>query len=194
MIRLFFQTMMMCLVISSAAFGAILNQPSSFINTPIAEPFEIGEFVYGSSAGFNNLEKSEFDFMMNYSLTNRIKFGVTFLNSTNFVGNIHCNVYQSRHKSFLVATGLLNMSANQKVSSWDGYPIQSSNNFSPYIVMSRHFNRSGFSVGYGKKKFEYGLPGVAQKSSAPGVFGGIYIPFFGSSFLYEFDGRNYNAG
>ena len=66
--------------------------------------------------------------------------GLTVLNSTDVVGNIHFNFHRWREFWNLgLSAGVLNITQNQTPSEWDTYKMTQTTNISPYVVGTSKF-------------------------------------------------------
>ena len=183
-------------LLAEVVLAAAFNTPAHLINVPIYKKFDTGDFTYGTSLAVSNLDDTEFDFMFNYAITDHLLIGLTMVNTTNFVGNFHCNFFNTeRFWNWRAAGGIANISNNKTISTWNDHAEVQENSYSPYVVSSWTFyNFLYVHVGYGKKKFEAGFPGVIRENQIRGIIGGLELPLFGTRLMFEFDGKDYNTG
>jgi hypothetical protein len=169
------------------------------INIPIASFYEPGEIEFGLATGVYSYSKYENDFKLNYSVSEKLIFGFTWMNSENVVGNVHATFFEiGRNPKVLLGGGLLYLTSSKYVSSWDEYSSNKTNTMSNYLVSTFQFkNKLNIYVGRGKKRFETlekseGILGSLQ--SLGGIFFGFDFPILGGKLMGEFDGSDINLG
>jgi tetratricopeptide (TPR) repeat protein len=180
---------------NSQLLAAAYNKPTNLINIPIPEEITLGDLEFGLSNGIFNGRTMDFDYKVNYSVTNRLKLGFTYLSATDFVGNIHFNLTETKLRGIPMkfSGGLLNISGTTSVSSWDNYTSGVDNNFSPYVVSKWEFNKYNIYTGLGKRDFQ----GTGNTGMLSGLFYGLELSqelAFGGKAMAEFDGKDFNIG
>ena len=181
-------------------FSAAFSIPSSLINIPIASNYEPGEIEFGLSSGIYSYGKYENDFKLNYNISEKFIAGFTWANSENVVGNLHSTFFDFQKKvfRFRLGGGLLYITSNQYISSWDEYSSSKANTMANYLVSSVSYKEKiRVHIGRGKKRFEtknkaQGILGALQELG--GVFFGFDLPVFGGILMGEFDGSDVNVG
>ena len=81
------QLCLFCLVCTSLVANPF-GHFSTLINVPVAEDFRPGDIEFGTAISADKDYQYDFDYMLNYSPTDRFKFGMTYLNQDNVVFNI----------------------------------------------------------------------------------------------------------
>jgi len=200
LIRNYFLGLMIILMMSNPIFSAAFSTPSSLINIPIASVYRPGEIEFGLSSGIYSYGKYENDFKLNYNISEKFVAGFTWANSENVVGNLHSTFFDfvKNHLQFRLGGGLLYITSNQYISSWDDYSSNKVNTVANYLVSTLSYkNKVRFHLGRGKKRFETknkteGILGSLQELG--GVFFGFDFPILGGVLMGEFDGSDLNFG
>jgi hypothetical protein len=177
----------------SLVFATAYSIPSSLINIPVAKDHEKGDLSYGTYLGFSDKDANEFDAKFTYAPYDNLILGLTMTKPTVYVGNIHWQFYNT--PKFGAAAGLLNVGGGEAVDTWEDISSTDNVQFSQYITTRfRVFDVVNIHVGYGTKRFQEGNPGVTRNGIPDGLFYGIEIPIYKTKFIFEFDGRDMNAG
>jgi len=187
-------------MMSHPIFSAAFSTPSSLINIPIASVYRPGEIEFGMSSGIYSYGKYENDFKLNYNISEKFIAGFTWANSENVVGNLHSTFFNFEKNAlqFRLGGGLLYITSNQYISSWDEYSSNKVNTMANYLVSTLSYkNKVRFHLGRGKKRFETknkteGILGSLQELG--GVFFGFDFPILGGVLMGEFDGSDLNFG
>ncbi|RAP37702.1 hypothetical protein DID80_03815 [Candidatus Marinamargulisbacteria bacterium SCGC AAA071-K20] len=160
---------------------------STLINVPVAEDFRPGDIEFGTAISADKDYQYDFDYMLNYSPTDRFKFGMTYLNQDNVVFNIHTTFY--KFKNLGVATGIRNIKSKESVSSQQEYPDNQHNTYSPYLTSYLALGPFKLHFGIGGEGFETIF---IEENQTP--FGGLEVRFLGTRYMIEHDGKDINAG
>jgi len=200
LLRSFLGGLMIACGISKPLFSAAFSIPSSLINIPIASNYEPGEIEFGISSGIYSYGKYENDFKLNYNISEKFIAGFTWANSENVVGNLHSTFFDfgKNNLRFRLGGGLLYITSNKYISSWDEYSSSKANTMANYLVSTVSYKEKiRLHVGRGKKRFESknkaeGILGSLQELG--GVFFGFDLPVFGGILMGEFDGSDVNFG
>lgn len=112
---------------------------------------------------------------------------------TVYVGHVHWQFYNTAR--FGAGAGVLNISDGDSHYTWDDIVSTDNVQFSQYITTRfTILKMANFHIGYGTKRFQKGNLGVTRKGIPYGLFYGIEIPINKARFVFEFDGRDMNAG
>lgn len=173
--------------LSLQIYAAPFRHFSNLINVPAAESFQSGDLEVGTAISPDLDYQYDFDYMLNYSPTDRIKFGMTYLHQEAVVFNVHTTFYKTKYVG--VGTGLRNMKAINSVSTRREYPDIQHNTFSPYFTSYFGFPFLRFHLGIGGSGFE---TVAIEENQSP--FGAIEILVWGTRFIAEHDGKDLNVG
>ena len=185
-------TCLLLCCISTPLFATAFNYPSSLVHIPTVQPMEKGDYSISTHMGFYDESKSEFDSLIDYAVTHRVKLGMAMIRSTEYVGHAHWQFYNG--KKFGAAAGVLNISGGKNMSSWDGYPLKQNIAYSNYVVTKYTFNKVALHTGFGTGQFMKGDPGVKRGGAVSGLFWAVEFPIRRLTAVYEFDGKDYNIG
>ena len=180
-------------------YSAVYNLPSSLINIPVFTPFEKNDLVSGLSSGIytqNDLTGFEFDVFAYYAPIPRVMVGLNLMTKSTIVFHLHYNLYDRLNSKFKIVGGIANISINgkSKLSSFDDKEVTQDTNISPYAVMTYKTNLMNFHLGFGGERFQYANKDNAKFPDLSGVIFGFELPFSTSSFAFEYDGKDFNAG
>jgi tetratricopeptide (TPR) repeat protein len=171
----------------SSLWAAPFRHVSSLINIPVAGEFMPGDIEYGTAIAMDKEKQYDFDYMINYSPTERFKFGMTYLHEHAIVLNIHTTFY--RHKNLGIATGLRNIKSKESVSSRAEYPDTHHNTYAPYITSYLALGPFKLHFGLGGEGFE--TVGIEENQTP---FGGLEVEILGTHYMIEHDGKDLNTG
>ena len=182
------------LLYSSLADAAVFNTPSHLINIPIVKDSQMGRLEFGSSIGYHDNKNYEFDFMINYSLLDRVILGVNLMETDQLAGHVHWNVFNLKY--FGMGAGMQYMADDKSPDTWADNETTSETAYSPYMVarlgLGPYIN---IHTGFGEGRFKPGLPGRGGDSvGAEGMFYGLDIKIIKLKLMAEFDGRDTNIG
>jgi hypothetical protein len=188
--------LVLVLFCQTQAFAAAFSIPSRLINIPVSKPFKADFFEFGTSAAIYSGTNYEFDFMMNYMISDEIIVGVSMPNMMNLVFNFHYNFFEAKkYNNLSIGAGLLNITDAKYVSPWDEYEVDNENHWSPYVVGSMKYGDIQLHAGLGKRRFEGSYHYiVAEDDIITGLFWGAELQFLSGYFMLEFDGCDYNVG
>ena len=105
--KVFSHIFIVCLLCCTTLVAAPFRHFSTLINVPVANEFRPGDIEFGTAIAADKEYQYDFDYMINYSPTDRFKFGMTYLHEHDIVFNVHTTFY--RYKYGGVATGLRNI-------------------------------------------------------------------------------------
>lgn len=179
------------LLLSKQTFPAAFSLPTSLINIPIAQQFKPGDLEFGTSVGYNSTQAYEFDYKLFYCPSDKIKLGVTLLNYHQVVSSLHVNFFQiPRLWNLRVGAGLLYITSDKTLSTWEEYNTSKANNFSNYLVGSMDTPWGIYHLGFGKKRFE----STSSSDSLGGLFFGTEYALNSGKAMAEYDGTDINIG
>lgn len=191
--RLTFFLSLFCLVYLSPSliFSAAFSLPSSLINIPVADTFRSGDLDFGISVGYNSTEAYEYDYKLYYAPSDKLKIGVTLLNYHQLVGSFHVTFFQiPKLWNLRLGGGLLYITSDKTLSTWEEYNANKANNFSNYLVGSMDTPWGKYHLGFGKKRFE----SSNTSDTLGGIFFGTEYPLTYGKVMAEYDGTDFNAG
>ena len=120
--------------------GAAFRQLSPLINIPTAKTFKAGDVEFlaaisvanssnnATTSENNNTIDHDFDFMLNYTFTDRLKTGLAFFHQTGVAGYAHATIFNNGILG--IGTGLTHMGKTKALSSREEFPVTKENSFS----------------------------------------------------------------
>ena len=195
----FFQIVLLAMFFSQTQ-AAVFNRVNTVINTPEAKPGTIGTYQLGMSfAPYTELGNTywEEDYYLNYCLTDFLIFGITRINDYDAVGNVQMLLAKDLLiPKLYLAVGIENITATDKLSTFDGLHENFSNNMSTYAVMTYRLDQWSLSGGIGDGRLSNQYAAYSLMSN---LFGSASYYFSkdgknSGRFSMEFDSNDYNLG
>ncbi|MBT5954107.1 tetratricopeptide repeat protein [bacterium] len=184
------------IILTSFSFAAPFSHTTNLINIPTAGKLVAGDYEFGMSSAIYGSSKYEFDYKFNYSFTSDIAAGMTLINDTDIVGNLHANFLNMG--SMRVGGGFLYLSNKSDLSTIEGYSLSKSIQTSNYIVASIQESKAlTIHAGLGKKYFSTNYESddfLSVLRGFGGIFFGAELDFLHGKAMLEFDGIGLNLG
>ncbi|MBE32604.1 hypothetical protein CL647_00460 [bacterium] len=165
------------------------KSPESLINVPIGKMYNTGDLDFSIATGVNSIQSYQFDLSLNYAINEYFKGGITMINYQKAVLNVQSLLINSdQFGEFKLTGGILNISSDPSLSSWDDEKSVNSNNLIHFIVGSRNllFGRAHFGVA---KRRHSGMASIIN-----GILFGYNKEIKKLLFMAEFDGSTVNFG
>ena len=165
------------------------KSPESLINVPIGKMYNTGDLDFSIATGVNSIQSYQFDLSLNYAINEYFKGGITMINYQKAVLNVQSLLINSdQFGEFKLTGGILNISSDPSLSSWDDEKSVNSNNLIHFIVGSRNllFGRAHFGLA---KRRHSGMASIIN-----GMLFGYNKEIKKLLFMAEFDGSAVNFG
>lgn len=177
------------LILGTSILGASFNSPETLINVPMAKSYDTGDLDFSVATGINSIKKYQFDLSLNYSLNEYFKGGITMVNYEKAVINLQALLINSEKFGGLKITGgILNISSESQLSTWDNESSVNSNNLYHFLVGSRNLFSGRIHLGIAKRR----------QSGMPSLYNGVLLGFNKElkkfNLIFEFDGTAANFG
>jgi len=165
------------------------KSPESLINVPVGKMYNTGDLDFSIATGVNSIQSYQFDLSLNYAINEYFKGGITMINYQKAVLNVQSLLINSdQFGEFKLTGGILNISSDPSLSSWDDEKSVNSNNLIHFIVGSRNllFGRAHFGLA---KRRHSGMASIIN-----GMLFGYNKEIKKLLFMAEFDGSTVNFG
>ncbi len=165
------------------------KSPESLINVPVGKMYNTGDLDFSIATGVNSIQSYQFDLSLNYAINEYFKGGITMINYQKAVLNVQSLLINSdQFGEFKLTGGILNISSDPSLSSWDDEKSVNSNNLIHFIVGSRNllFGRAHFGLA---KRRHSGMASIIN-----GMLFGYNKEIKKLLFMAEFDGSAVNFG
>ena len=169
--------------------AAPFKSPESLINVPVGKKYNTGDLDFSIATGVNSIQSYQFDLSLNYAINEHFKGGITMINYQKAVLNVQSLLIKSeRFGEFKLTGGMLNISSDPSLSSWDNETSVNANNLIHFIVGSRNllFGRVHFGIA---KRRHSGMASIIN-----GFLFGYNKEIKKLLFIAEFDGVAVNCG
>tara|TARA_B100000427_G_scaffold139153_1_gene115709 strand:+ start:1149 stop:2390 length:1242 start_codon:yes stop_codon:yes gene_type:complete len=169
--------------------AAPFKAPQTLINVPSSEKYNTGDLDFSISTGLNSLKKYQFDLSINYAANENFKGGLTLINYKKAVLNCQVTFLDiEKFGNLKITGGVLNLSSDSTLSTWDDERSVNSNNLLHFIVGSSNFlfGRIHFGIG---KRWKVGMPSIIN-----GYLLGFNTNLKDLSLMMDFDGAAANIG
>tara|TARA_Y100000591_G_C21829631_1_gene698807 strand:+ start:686 stop:1945 length:1260 start_codon:yes stop_codon:yes gene_type:complete len=175
--------------VKSTIFAASFKAPETLVNVPFATKYNTGDLEFSISTGLNSLKTYQFDLGINYALNENFKGGIKLINYNKAVLNCQATFLDIEKLGNLKVTGgVLNISSDPSLSTWDNERSVNSNNLLHFIVGSRNLLFGRVHFGIGKR----------WKSNNSAIINGYLLGFNmrikETVFMMDFDGSAANIG
>ena len=151
--------------------------------------YNTGDLDFSIATGVNSIQSYQFDLSLNYAINEYFKGGITMINYQKAVLNVQSLLINSdQFGEFKLTGGILNISSDPSLSSWDDEKSVNSNNLIHFIVGSRNllFGRAHFGLA---KRRHSGMASIIN-----GMLFGYNKEIKKLLFMAEFDGSTVNFG
>ena len=133
--------------------GAPFKAPSSLVNMPVAQLYKAGDIDLSVATGINSIKEYQFDISLLYAVNERLKGGVTLINYQKAIFNVQATFIDiQKYRKLKVSGGILNLTSDSSLSTWDNEKSVNSNHMMHFLVGSQEFFGGLIHYGISKRR------------------------------------------